>query len=98
MGCWLEVNNHGNFAIGQPSCNVMICYNINMAKKKSTDRLIVQVVKISRLGDTKNDAAYWRTLSYQERIEALEQIREEYHRWKADAQPGFQRVYTIVKR
>jgi hypothetical protein len=25
-------------------------------------------------------------------------VREEYHHWKADAQPGFQRVYSIVKR
>lgn len=61
-------------------------------------RLIAPVVKISRLSDTKNDAAYWRSLSYQDRIDALEQIREEYHHWKADAQPGFQRVYSIVKR
>jgi hypothetical protein len=63
-----------------------------------TVRSIAPVVKKTRLGEAKNDAAYWRTRSYQERIDALEQIREEYHLWKGDVQSGFQRVYTIVKR
>jgi hypothetical protein len=75
-----------------------VCYNIHMSDKTSPIRSIALVVKKMHLLDAKNDAAYWRTLSYQERIEALEQIREEYHRWKADAQPGFQRIYSIVKR
>ena len=64
----------------------------------SLTRQILPVVRKVRFSDAKSDATDWRTLSYQERIEALEQIREEYHRWKADAQPGFQRVYSIVKR
>jgi hypothetical protein len=59
---------------------------------------IASVVSKIRFGDQKNDASYWRGLSHQERIDALEQIREEYHQWKADAQPGFQRVYSIIKR
>ena len=71
---------------------------MSMTDLTSSTRIIVPVVKKLRISDTKNDAAYWRALPYQERIEALEQIREEYHRWKADAQPGFQRVYSIVKR
>ena len=71
---------------------------MDMTDLISSTRLIAPVVKKMRFGDVKNDAAYWRALSYQERIEALEQIREEYHRWKVDAQPGFQRVYSIVKR
>lgn len=69
-----------------------------MAKLTSPTRLIAPVVKKLRLNEPKDDAAYWRTRSYQERIEALEQIREEYHHWRADAQSGFQRVYSIVKR
>jgi hypothetical protein len=31
-------------------------------------------------------------------LAALEQIRQEYHRWKYGVQPRFQRVYRIVKR
>ena len=69
-----------------------------MNDQNSSPRIIAPVVKKLRFSDVKNDAAYWRTLSYQDRIDALEQIREEYHRWKADAQPGFQRVYSIIKR
>lgn len=61
-------------------------------------RMIAPVVRILRFTDAMNDADYWRALSYQERIEALEEIREEYQRWKADVQPGFQRVYSIIKR
>ena len=76
----------------------IVCYNINMTDPTSSARLIAPVVKKLRFSDAKNDVAYWRTRSYQERIEALEQIREEYHRWKADAEPGLQRVYSIVKR
>ena len=76
----------------------IVCYNIHMTKPTASTRGIALVVKKLRFSDANTDAMYWRTLSYQERIEALEQIREEYHHWKADAQPGFQRVYSIVKR
>jgi hypothetical protein len=60
--------------------------------------MIEKVAIKIRLGQKKNDSAYWRTLPYAARLAALEQIREEFHRWKYHAQPGFQRVYRIVKR
>jgi hypothetical protein len=68
-----------------------------MADQNRPDRLIAPVVKKLRLSDAKGDAAYWRTRSVQERLAALEEIREEYHRWRGDAQPGLQRVYSIIK-
>lgn len=46
----------------------------------------------------KSDFAYWQTQPYQARLAALEQIRQEYHRWRYGAEPRLQRVYTIVKR
>jgi len=46
----------------------------------------------------KTDFAYWQTQPYELRLAALEQIRKEYHQWKYHVEPGFQRVYTIVKR
>jgi hypothetical protein len=46
----------------------------------------------------KSDFAYWQTQPYQVRLAALEQIRQEYHRWRYGAEPRLQRVYTIVKR
>ncbi|MBM3464710.1 MAG: hypothetical protein FJX76_21645 [Armatimonadetes bacterium] len=56
------------------------------------------VVNKVRLGEEPRDSEYWRTQSYEARLAALEQIREEYHRWQGNAEPGFQRVYRVVKR
>jgi hypothetical protein len=71
---------------------------MHMTDSKPSPRSIAPVVKKLRLNEVQSDAAYWRTRSYQERLQALEEIREEYHHWIADAQPGFQRVFTIIKR
>ncbi|GCA72556.1 hypothetical protein MiYa_04109 [Microcystis aeruginosa NIES-2519] len=46
----------------------------------------------------KTETAYWRSQSYQTRLSALEEIRQEYHQYKYNAEPRLQRVYTIVKR
>ena len=56
------------------------------------------VVRKSKMKDQGNDFAYWQSRPYSERILALEQIREEYNRWKYGTKQGFQRVFTIVKR
>ena len=61
-------------------------------------REIAPVVKIVPLREQGNDSAYWRTRPPAERIEALERMRSEYYAWKGNVQPGFQRVYRIVKR
>jgi hypothetical protein len=57
-----------------------------------------RVVTITTLRNSKSDFAYWQTQPYLVRLAALEQIRQEYHRWRHGVQPGFQRVYTITKR
>jgi hypothetical protein len=59
---------------------------------------IKRVVTKLKLKDKKTDAAYWRKQPYAARLAALEELREEYHRWRYGAEPGFQRVYKIVKR
>ena len=51
-----------------------------------------------RLDLQPNDTVFWRTQTYQARLAALEEIRQEYHGWKNDAEPGFQRVYSVIKR
>jgi hypothetical protein len=51
-----------------------------------------------KIRSQKTDFAYWQTQPYQVRLATLEQIRQEYHRWRYDAEPRLQRVYTIVKR
>ena len=59
---------------------------------------IKKVIIKAKLSDKKTDSAYWRKQSYSARLAALEEIRREYHHWRYGAEPGFQRVYTIVKR
>jgi len=59
---------------------------------------IEPIITKRKLSEKKTDAAYWRTQPYAVRLAALEEIRQEYHVWKYGAEPGFQRVYKIVKR
>lgn len=61
-------------------------------------REIAPVYQILPHTAAKGDAVYWRSRPPSERIAALESIRGEYHAWKNDVQPGFQRVYQIIKR
>ena len=62
------------------------------------DRLIAPVVTKKPLKQPDQDTDYWQAQPYDARIAALEEIRLEYIHWKNDVQPGFQRVYRIVKR
>ncbi len=55
-------------------------------------------VKKIKVGQQSSDFAYWQTQPYEVRLATLEQIRQEYHRWKYGTEPGFQRVCTIIKR
>ena len=64
----------------------------------TTLRKIAPVVNKTTITQQATDFAYWQTQSYQTRLLALEQIRQEYHKWKYNAEPRLQRVYTIVKR
>jgi hypothetical protein len=61
-------------------------------------RHIAEVVVKKQLKHPSTDVAFWRAQTYQARLTALEDIRQDYHRWKADVQPGLQRVYRIIKR
>ncbi|MBM3133474.1 MAG: hypothetical protein FJZ95_10670 [Chloroflexi bacterium] len=64
---------------------------------KRTSSLQKSSTKV-RMGEQKSDFAYWQSQPYSARLAALEQIREEYHRWRYGAEPRLQRVYSIVKR
>lgn len=66
---------------------------------------MVVVFRKTSLRQQGTDAAFWRAQSYQARIDTLEEIRRDYQAWvqssrkeSGDVQPGFQRVYRIVKR
>jgi hypothetical protein len=50
------------------------------------------------LYEQKSDFAYWQAQPYPLRLDALEQIRQEYHHWRYGAEPRLQRICSIVKR
>ena len=59
---------------------------------------IVKVVNKYKTGEQPKDSSYWRSQTYEARLEALEQIRKEYNSWRYHAERGIQRVYRVVKR
>ena len=63
----------------------------------NTSTIAKVVTRVASRNQT-NDFTYWQAQSYQTRLAALEEIRQAYHRWRYHAEPGLQRVYTIVKR
>jgi hypothetical protein len=63
-----------------------------------TERKIAKVVRKVSLYEQGSDFAYWQTQSYETRLAALEEIRQEYHRWHYGTEPRLQRVYRIIKR
>jgi hypothetical protein len=66
-----------------------------MTEFDKVDRTAIRKAKIS---ESKNDFQFWQQQPFQDRLQTLESIRQEYHRWKYGSEPGFQRVYTITKR
>ena len=59
---------------------------------------IDKVVKKYNINEQPNDFSFLQSKSYEERLNALEQIRKEYNLWRYNAEQGFQRIYRIVKR
>jgi hypothetical protein len=57
-----------------------------------------KVIRKVNIKKQNNDFNYWQKQSYQKRLEALEQIRQQYHQYKYNAEPRLQRIYTIVKQ
>jgi len=64
----------------------------------SNQRTIVKTYKKMKLQEQKTDFEFWQNETSEKRLETLEQIRTEYHAWKYDTQPRFQRVFSIIKR
>jgi hypothetical protein len=54
---------------------------------------IAKVVTKANIHQPTGDLAYWQTQSYQARLAALEEIRQEYHRWRYGAEPN-QKVFA----
>lgn len=61
-------------------------------------KMIQKAVTKHKLSEAKSDYAFWQSRSPLERLAALEQIRQEYINWKYADEPGFQRVYKVLKQ
>lgn len=63
-------------------------------------RNIASVAVIRKLHDplsSGEDRNYWLSQPPIARLNAVEAIRQEFHLWKYGNEPGFQRVYRIIK-
>ncbi len=69
-----------------------------MERWMKSDRLDKTAIQIFKTDEAPTDFAYWQTRSFEARLAALESIRNDYIKWAYDIQPGFQRVYRIVKQ
>jgi len=63
-----------------------------------SDKLDKTAVQVFKMDESPTDFAYRQTRSFEERLAALKSIRNEYIKWAYGVQPGFQRVYRIVKQ
>ncbi len=45
-----------------------------------------------------SDFAYWQSRPYQERIDALEEIRREHYGWKYGDEPRLQRHVVVIRK
>ena len=61
-------------------------------------RPLKKTYKKVKLSEQKSDFEYWQSQPIKSRLAALEEIRQEYHQWKYDTQPRFERVLSIIKR
>jgi hypothetical protein len=59
------------------------------------ERNMASVARKVRLQGQPSDFAYWQTQSYEERLAALEEIRQEYHRWRSGAELPISSEYLI---
>ncbi len=54
-------------------------------------------INITSKNNDTSEIEYWSRKTPILRILALEELRKEYIKWKHDSEPGFQRVYKIIK-
>lgn len=64
----------------------------------NTQRTIIKTYKKVKLQEQQTDFEYWQTQPPEKRLEALEQVRSEFHAWKYDTEPRFQRILSVTKR
>lgn len=59
--------------------------------------MIAKIIKKVPLRQSSSDYDYWQSRSANERIDALEMLRQQYIRFSQDAHQGVQRVIRMTK-
>jgi hypothetical protein len=72
-------------------------FNLNLAYNSTMATHIEKVVTRVNIEQQTNGFAYWQTQSYQARLDALEELRQEYHLWRYGAEPKLEPVYRILR-
>jgi hypothetical protein len=57
-----------------------------------------KVLKITRLHEQTNDYLYWISRPVNERIDAIEILRNQYMKFRKDVEPRLQRVCFVIKQ
>jgi hypothetical protein len=57
-----------------------------------------KVLKITSVKDKQSDYSYWATKTLQERLAAIEFLRQQFINQKNDSQPGLQRICKVTIR
>ncbi len=57
-----------------------------------------KVIRIVKKGEDDSNITYWLSLSYEERLLNLEQLRQQINFQKYGTRQRFQRVYRIIKQ
>lgn len=55
-------------------------------------------IRIVKKGEDDNNLLYWLSLTYNQRMAELENMRQQINKRKYGNRQGFQRVYRIAKR
>ena len=66
--------------------------------KKKKKNMIVRKIEVKSIGSKNEDYKYWLNLPVNERFNAVEEIRKEYHGEDYESKCGFQRFYKVVKQ
>ncbi len=54
--------------------------------------------KLSFAEAEKKDIAFWKSKTSEEKLDALQQLRDMYYELKNESRKGFQRIYRVIKQ
>lgn len=54
--------------------------------------------KLSFTEAEKEDIAYWKSKTSEEKLDALQQLRDMYYELNNESRKGFQRIYRVIKQ